>query len=152
MSAGESNWRLSTSLASRLGAHLPVIEAVVERLQSFAWSEKDVFAIQLALEESLTNAVRHGNKHDCTKSVHVECEVSGTRFWAHIRDEGEGFCPEDVPDPTADENVTACGGRGLLLIKTYMTDVCYSPPGNCVTLLKLRQRDLETADESGPES
>lgn len=141
MSSGESTWRLTTSFASRLGSHLPVIDEVVTRLKHFDWCEKDIFAIQLALEESITNAAKHGNKLDHSKSVYVQCEVSDSQFWAHIRDEGEGFCPEDVPDPTDDDNITAAGGRGVLLIKAYMTDVRYIPPGNCVTLLKLRYED-----------
>ena len=139
MSGGESTWRHSTSLASRLGSHLPVIEDVLSRLQDFQWSDRDTFAIQLALEETLTNAVRHGNKEDEGKRVHFECEIDHSRFWARIRDEGDGFCMEEVPDPTDDENLAACGGRGLLLIRAYMTDVQYSPPGNCVTLLKIRE-------------
>jgi serine/threonine-protein kinase RsbW len=141
MAGGDSTWRLSTSLASRLGSHVSVVEEIAAQLESFGWCEKDAFGIHLALEESLTNAVRHGNKEDEQKSVHIECEISATRFWAHIRDEGQGFRPCDVPDPTHEENLTAIGGRGLLLIKTYMTDVVYNSSGNCVTLLKLRQAE-----------
>jgi serine/threonine-protein kinase RsbW len=139
MAARNSTWRLSTSLASRLGSHIPVIDQIVSQLESLGWCENEVFGIQLALEESLTNAVRHGNKQDEAKSVHVQCEVSQSRFWAHIRDEGEGFRPDAVPDPTAEENLSVAGGRGLLLIKAYMTDVHYNACGNCVTLLKVRQ-------------
>ena len=144
MSSREPTWRLCTSLESRLGVHIPIIEEVTWRLESVGWSDKDVFAIQLALEESLTNAVKHGNKEDCAKCVHLECEVDRNRFWAHIRDEGEGFCLDAVPDPTDEGNLTAVGGRGVLLIKAYMTDVSYNATGNCVTLLKLR----ETADSA----
>jgi serine/threonine-protein kinase RsbW len=115
------------------------MDVVLARLQHFQWPDRDVFAIQLALEETLTNAIRHGNKEDQRKLVHFECEIDRFRFWAKIRDEGDGFCMEEVPDPTDDENLAACGGRGLLLIRAYMTDVCYSPPGNCVTLLKVRE-------------
>ena len=97
MSGGESTWRHSASLASRLGSHLPVIEEVLWRLQDFQWSDRDIFAIQLALEETLTNAVRHGNKEDEGKWVHVECEIDHARFWARICDEGEGFCMKMFP-------------------------------------------------------
>lgn len=139
MASGDSTWRLETSLASRLGAHLAVTGEIASRLESHGWCEGEIFGIQLALEECFTNAVRHGNKQDGGKSVHVRCEVSRRRFWAEIRDEGLGFRPEEVPDPTEEENLTAVGGRGLLLIKAYMTDVTYNAHGNCVTLLKLRQ-------------
>lgn len=136
MSAADSTWRLETSLASRLGAHLPLVSQIATALAAHGWCEGDIFGIQLALEECLTNAVKHGNKQDDAKRVHIRCEISGERFWAEIRDEGEGFRPDQVPDPTEEENLTAVGGRGLLLIKSYMTDVCYNDHGNCVTLLK----------------
>ncbi len=140
MSAGNRPWCLDTSLASRLGAHLAVTGQIAAALEAHGWCENEVFGIQLALEECLTNAVKHGNKEDDAKRVHVRCEVSGRRFWAEIRDEGTGFQPEQVPDPTEEENLTAVGGRGLLLIRSYMTDVCYNEDGNCVTLLKVRQK------------
>ena len=138
MSAGDSTWRLETSLASRLGAHLPCTGQIVAALRERGWCENEIFGIQLALEECLTNAVKHGNKEDDAKRVHFQCEISGAHFWAQIRDEGGGFRPEQVPDPTEEENLTAVGGRGLLLIRSYMTDVCYNDHGNCVTLLKTR--------------
>ena len=138
MACGDSLWRLETSLDSRLGAHLAVVSEVVSALHSRGWCEGEIFGIQLALEECFTNAVRHGNKQDGRKRVHVQCEISGERFWAEIRDEGTGFRPDDVPDPTDEENLTAVGGRGLLLIRAYMTEVCYKGHGNCVTLLKLQ--------------
>jgi serine/threonine-protein kinase RsbW len=137
----DSTWRLETSLVSRLGAHLAVIGEVASALASYGWCEGEVFGVQLALEECFTNAVRHGNREDGSKSVHVQCEISRWRFWAEIRDEGPGFRPDEVPDPTEEENLTAVGGRGLLLIKAYMTEVSYNADGNCVTLLKLRQSD-----------
>lgn len=140
MADARSNWCLETSLASRLGAHVGILEQVVSRLNAEGWCEKEVFGIQLALEESLTNAVKHGNKEDESKCVHIHCEISPSRFWAHICDEGDGFRPGEVPDPTNEENLTAVGGRGLLLIKSYMTNVCYNASGNCVTLLKVRGR------------
>lgn len=139
MAAAHSTWRLETSFTSRVGEHLAVMDQVASRLIALKWCDKDVFGIQLALEESLTNAIKHGNKEDVRKRVHFQCEISRARFWAHICDEGDGFRPAEIPDPRREENLTCVGGRGLLLIKSYMTDVSYNASGNCVTLLKLRQ-------------
>jgi serine/threonine-protein kinase RsbW len=111
---------------------------IIAQLEQLGWGGRDLFAIQMALEESLTNAVRHGNGLDEKKQVVVECKVSPERFWLRVEDEGVGFRPEKVPDCTADENLERCGGRGLALIKAYMTSVEYNDRGNCVTLEKQR--------------
>ena len=94
--------------------------------------------IEMALEESLINAMRHGNRLDEKKKVVVECKASPDRFWMRVEDEGPGFRPDAVPDCTADENLDRCGGRGLALIKAYMTSVEYNDSGNCVTMEKFR--------------
>jgi serine/threonine-protein kinase RsbW len=90
----------------------------------------------MALEESLSNAIRHGNRHDPGKQVTVECRLSGEHFWARICDEGQGFRPADVPNCCSPECLELPGGRGLALINAYMTSVAYNDCGNCVTLEK----------------
>ena len=73
-----------------------------------------------------------------SKLVVAECKTSGERFWLRVQDQGPGFKLEHVPDCTADENLQCCGGRGLALIKAYMTRVDYNECGNCVTMEKHR--------------
>ena len=111
------------------------LEAVLHR---FAYSEHDVFSIRLAMEEVLVNAIKHGNQLDHDKSVFVQYRVAPERFDVKVTDEGPGFNPEDVPDPTADENLERPCGRGLLLIRGFMTDVRYHGKGNVVTMSKVR--------------
>jgi serine/threonine-protein kinase RsbW len=111
---------------------------VIERLEQLGWDGRDLFAVEMALAESLTNAIRHGNRNDESKFVQVECRASPERFWMRVEDEGVGFRPEKVPDCTADENLERCGGRGLALIKAYMTSVQYNDRGNCVTMERIR--------------
>jgi serine/threonine-protein kinase RsbW len=111
---------------------------ILDQLVYHGWNGRDLFGIELALEESLTNAIRHGNRFDASKKVLVECKVSEERFWLRVRDEGPGFCPQDVPDCTADENLDCPGGRGVALMKAYMTRVEYNECGNCVTMEKIR--------------
>jgi serine/threonine-protein kinase RsbW len=112
------------------------------------WTERELFGVQMALEESLTNAIRHGNKLDESKLVTVDCRVSPERFWLRVEDEGEGFVPEEVPDCTDDESLHECGGRGVMLIKAYMTSVDYSPTGNCVTMEKVRGPQIDPQHET----
>jgi serine/threonine-protein kinase RsbW len=88
-----------------------------------------VFAIKLALEEALINAIKHGNKLDASKTVIVDAIINDKKAEFVIQDQGEGFRRRDVPDPTHDNNREKSSGRGLLLIEAYMTDVAYSDQG-----------------------
>jgi serine/threonine-protein kinase RsbW len=110
---------------------------IEQQLQSETrFGEMDIFAIKLALEEALVNAIKHGNQMDRTKKVHVAYSVGPERFDIRITDEGPGFDPEDVPDPTAPENIERPCGRGLLLMRHYMNHIEYVRPGNVVLMSK----------------
>jgi serine/threonine-protein kinase RsbW len=95
-----------------------------------------VFAIKLALEEAMVNAVKHGNKLDPTKKVHVEALVGPSQTEIIIEDEGPGFHRSDVPDPTAIENLEKCSGRGILLIEAYMTTAEWTNNGRRLHMTK----------------
>ena len=103
-------------------------------LHDFGYGEACTFAVRLALEEALVNGFRHGNKGDTTKSVTVRCHVDAGLMQLEVQDEGEGFNPETVPDPTAEENIEIPSGRGIMLMRAYMTSVEYVPPGNCLRI------------------
>lgn len=106
----------------------------MEGLGQCGYDETGVFAIRLAMEEVLANAMNHGNGGDAAKLIVVEFEVTPTSFRASIEDQGTGYDPRSVPDPTADENLTIASGRGLVLIRSFMTEVTVVPPGNRVEL------------------
>lgn len=132
------SWISERSLPSRKGGHLPHMEEILRTLEQLGWNGRDYFGIEMALEESLSNAIRHGNCCDESKQVYVECKASPERFWLRVTDEGNGFKPDTVPDCTADENLECPGGRGLALMRAYMTFIEYNPRGNCVTMEKTR--------------
>jgi serine/threonine-protein kinase RsbW len=132
------SWTSRKELPSRKNAHLPHMEDILRELKRLGWEGRDYFAVEMALEESLSNAIRHGNKLDESKQVLVECKTSPECFWLRVTDEGTGFQPRSVPDCTADENLECPGGRGLALIRAYMTRVEYNNAGNCVTMEKTR--------------
>lgn len=90
------------------------------------------------MEEALVNAIRHGNQCSPEKSVEVKMSVTDQEFNATITDQGDGFDPDQVPDPTDDENLERDSGRGLVLIKTYSDEVTYNQAGNSVTLKKIK--------------
>ena len=109
-------------------------------LKSTAFDSREIFGIRLALEEALVNAIKHGNRLDRLKKVEIQFTVSEDRFEIHITDEGPGYMPERVPDCKADENLTRPGGRGLFLMRHYMTEVVVHPPGNRLTMCKVRKK------------
>ena len=106
-------------------------------LRSSHASTHEIFSIKLALEEALINAIKHGNQMDHTKKVRVLFRVAAGFFEVRVVDEGPGFDPGDVPDPTAVENLERPCGRGLMLMRHYMSEVCYSSSGNCVAMSKV---------------
>jgi serine/threonine-protein kinase RsbW len=115
-------------------------------LVAAGWGEHPQFAIKLAVEEAAVNAVKHGNQMDPDKRVRIGYTVSPDKFIIRIEDEGAGFNPADVPDPTEEINIERPCGRGLLLINGFMDGVKYIGRGNVVVMWKLRSSDAP-ADE-----
>lgn len=103
------------------------------------YSDSDLFAIQLALEEAFLNAFRHGNKSDPAKIVRLRFHITRSVATFIIEDQGEGFNPAQLPDPTDNQNLDKPGGRGILLMRAYMTSVTFNPTGNQVTMIKKRE-------------
>ncbi|NLG44033.1 MAG: ATP-binding protein [Phycisphaerae bacterium] len=109
---------------------------IVRAMVRNGYDPETTFGLKLALEEAMTNAVKHGNCNDPSKSVVVRYYVDPRRVVVMVRDEGCGFCPENVPDPTAEENLERPNGRGIMLMHSYTTRVCYNRTGNEVWMLK----------------
>ncbi|MBX3432476.1 MAG: ATP-binding protein [Pirellulales bacterium] len=125
------------TLPSNLEAYHQLIDEIIDELERRGWVPEHLFAIRMALEESISNAVRHGNKHDPNKQVFVDCRCSDRSFWVQVRDEGPGFCPEQVPDCCADDRLEIPGGRGLALMRAFMTRMEYNDRGNVLTMEKV---------------
>ena len=137
---GSNGRKLATPLIftipSDLAASRDVHKAIMERVESLHYGEQSTFAIRLALEEGLMNAIKHGNKLDRSKTVHVEAKVTAKSTQITIEDQGKGFDRTDVPDPCASENLLKCSGRGILLMEAYMDKVTYSRGGRRVRMVK----------------
>ena len=112
-------------------------EEIEQQVAAMKVSEQEVFSVRLALEEALVNAIKHGNQMDRSKQVRVRYRFFLDRLEVHITDEGTGFDPEDVPDPTAVENLERPCGRGLMLMRHYMTEVAFTSRGNSVSMTKV---------------
>jgi len=133
--------KISRELPSSLSAYLDFVQDILGELQQLGWDDKVLFGVHMALEESISNAIRHGNKEDPQKKVLVECELDASRFWVKVCDEGEGYDPSEVPDCCSEENLEQPGGRGLALIRAYMTTVEHSKCGCCLMMEKLLDED-----------
>jgi serine/threonine-protein kinase RsbW len=113
-------------------------QAIEEDLKTHCYCERDIFGIRLAVEEALINAIKHGNQLDRAKRVRIAYRVVSERFDVLITDEGRGFDPNDLPDPTAVENLERPCGRGVMLMRHYMTVVDFRGAGNTVCMSKIR--------------
>ena len=125
------------TIASDLAEARRVQAEIEHALHAAGFSDHEIFAIRLALEEALVNAIKHGNQMDRAKNVRVVYHISPDRFEVEIADEGPGFDPGDVPDPTAVENIERPCGRGLMLMRYYMTEVNFNGRGNSVRMAKV---------------
>lgn len=90
--------------------------------------------VMLALSEAATNAIVHGNKEVYEKTVDIRVKIDNIKVVITVQDEGQGFNPEDTPDPMKEENLLAIGGRGLFLMDEYADNVTYSKGGRLVTM------------------
>jgi serine/threonine-protein kinase RsbW len=136
----QADQRLATDLLipSDTAEARRVQEQIERLLKIHQFGEREVFGIRLAVEEALVNAIKHGNQMDPSRKVRVAFQVSQEKFEVLIADEGQGFDPCDVPDPTAPENLERPCGRGIMLMRHYMTTVAYNERGNMVSMSKLR--------------
>jgi serine/threonine-protein kinase RsbW len=138
---GPGIWQREIDLPSERGASRLVTDDLLEQLGIHGWSQADIFSIHLAAEEAIVNGIVHGNKLDSSKKVHVACVVSPDLVRIEITDEGAGFNPASVPDCRDEERLTKPGGRGVLLMRSFMTRIEYNAKGNSVLLEKKRSPD-----------
>ena len=116
-----------------------VIGQVLAAMDAAGYGQREVFAARLALDEALVNAVKHGHQGDFSKPVRVSYHVGDDGMAVEVEDQGKGFDPGDVPDPLACENVERSCGRGLFLMRCYMSGCCFNQRGNAICLCKHRQ-------------
>jgi serine/threonine-protein kinase RsbW len=116
----------------------PLFDRLEDRMRVLGYPCKDIFAVLLAVQEAADNAFHHGNRSDTDKSIQLFFLVTALEVLVEVQDEGPGFDPEQVPDPLAEENLDRPHGRGLFLMRAYMTWVSFNRQGNRVTLARQR--------------
>lgn len=114
------------------------IRAIEEEILSIAkeqdYPEAACFAIRLAIEEAVYNAFRHGHKNLPDEPIAVEWKFDARSLTITVTDKGPGFDPNVIPDCTREDRLELPHGRGLMLMKAYMTSITYNDRGNKVTM------------------
>jgi serine/threonine-protein kinase RsbW len=127
---------LECSLASEVTAISPFVDKLMLLLRNCGCVPEGVTVVEIALREALANAIIHGNHEDRRKHVHVTCRCKPDEVSIAVKDEGEGFDTNNVPDPTAQENIGSVHGRGIYLIKALMDEVSFEEGGAVVHMKK----------------
>ena len=133
MNKSANSWGYENHFRSDPDECAKIITQLVEYLEDVKWSERDIFSVRMATEEAIMNAIRHGNAGMIQKKVELRVKVEHDSFWAEVTDEGSGFDPQSVPDPTHHANLSKGSGRGVMLMRRYVK-VTYNESGNSVTL------------------
>ena len=138
-SAGRLRLLFSERVPSRISAIEPVVERLLKGLETSGWVDGQRSAIELAIREALANAVFHGNGSDERKRVALDCFEQGDgSVLLVVRDQGRGFDPASIADPTHPENVCRAGGRGIFLIHHFMDAVEFDRGGREIRMRKCK--------------
>ncbi len=128
---------------------LDLVQIVCDNIGRLAGLDDDSIQwVGVAVRESVINAIKHGNRNDENKRVFLEFTsspaVDPIELRVRVRDQGEGFDPEALPDPLAPENLLKSSGRGIFFIRSFMDDVVLqrAPEGGMeVRMIKKVRRD-----------
>lgn len=111
------------------------VESYLKKLENdFGFNSDQYGDILISLTEAVNNAIIHGNKSDESKLVHIHAEKKNRGIAFCVTDEGYGFNPNKLPDPTCPENIECCGGRGVHIMKTLSDDIRFEDNGRTVEM------------------
>ena len=127
---------VKATIHSDFSAGHEVQRRILDLAVSQGFHDHSLFALKIALEEALVNAIKHGNKLDPAKHVTIEASISSKQVEICIEDEGIGFDRSTVPDPLSEENLEKSSGRGILLMESYMSKVTWDHGGRRVRMVK----------------
>ena len=127
---------LECSLPSEVTAISPFVDSLMPLLRTCGCVLEGESDVEVALREALANAIVHGNHEDRRKYVHVTCRCDPDEVSIAVKDEGKGFDVNNVPDPTALENIGSVHGRGILVMKALMDEVRFEEGGVVVHMRK----------------
>lgn len=116
-------------------ANLRIVENAIDEITNIAGIKQDDYGkILVATLEAVNNAITHGNKADPQKMVDVEIVMENSNIKITVTDEGTGFNPSSIPDPTKPENIEELSGRGVFLMSKLADSISFNEKGNSVTM------------------
>jgi serine/threonine-protein kinase RsbW len=126
-----------------INIQIPSLSDNIRIIESFIDNAKEKFAlnddiygnIMISVTESVNNAIKHGNSNEATKNVSISLFLNNSQISFKVEDEGQGFDYENLPDPTAPENIEKPGGRGIFLMKHLADEVIFTNNGSIVELI-----------------
>ncbi len=128
------------TIPSLLSECRQVVDQFVARARAWGAGNDESLALRHGLHEALVNAILHGNSEDPRKQVRIAYRFDDRNVWVTVEDEGGGFDVCSVPDPTCEPFLSRPGGRGLMLMRHYMSRVEFNATGNRVTMSRTRSR------------
>jgi serine/threonine-protein kinase RsbW len=115
--------------------NIRMIESFIDNAKERFHLDDDIYGnIMIAVTEAVNNAIKHGNASDKSKNVHLSLSLDDSMIKFVIKDEGQGFNYQNLPDPTAPENIEKPGGRGIFLMKHLSDEVDFKDAGRIVEL------------------
>ncbi len=119
-----------------LPENIRIVESFIDNVKEKYSLDDDVYGnVMIAVTESVTNAISHGNNDDKNKNVSLTMYLDENSIRFTVRDQGEGFDFSNLPDPTSPENLDKPGGRGIFLMKNLCDEVNFTKEGNSVELI-----------------
>lgn len=119
-----------------LPENIRVVESFIDNVnEKYKFNEDQYGNIMVAVTESVNNAIMHGNKSDPDKNVHLKLLFDDEKMTFIVEDQGKGFDYNNLPDPTAPENLEKIGGRGIFLMRSLCDEVKYNDAGNTVEMV-----------------
>jgi serine/threonine-protein kinase RsbW len=115
-----------------------LLDELLQQLETLHWARRDIFGVHLAVDEALVNAILHGNALDDAKHVRFCCRLSPRKVRVEITDEGPGFDPASLPDPTDPSHLDRPRGRGVMLMRAFMSHIEFQDRGNHIVMEKER--------------
>jgi serine/threonine-protein kinase RsbW len=112
--------------------------------QIVGFGQEDAHWISLSVRESVINAIKHGNKLDYAKQVDVTFVIGEENIAIYVRDYGEGFDPDKIPNPLDPTNLLNPSGRGIFYMRTFMDEVIFSSHPQGGTVVKMLKRRVNT--------
>ena len=127
-------------LPSRIEAIDEAATAVARLVSRSGMSEEAAFGVDMAVREAIANAIIHGNQLDESKLVEISVTSSPDSFEIRVHDQGAGFSPETVSDPTEEENLLKSSGRGIFFVRNFMDEVYWLTPPEGGTTVRMIKR------------